>query len=170
MPRSSTSARSSCAPWAGARPAIYEFGLAFDEDLSDEDLETIQDGFTAAWAGERDSDDLDRLLLKGIAWQRVSIVQSFAKYLRQAGFTYSDASLAHAFTSNPALTAKIVEAFEVKFDRIVSSRRSTSARRRQTHSSPTSRRASRRSPPSKPIASCGPPSTSSAPSRGPTHS
>lgn len=103
-------------PVGGGPAWIYEFGLAFDEDLSDEDLDTIRDGFTAAWAGERESDDLDRLLLKEIAWQRVSIVQSFAKYLRQAGFTYSDASLAHAFTSNPALTAKIVEAFEVKFD------------------------------------------------------
>lgn len=103
-------------PAGGGSVWIYEFGIAFDEELSDEDLDTIRDGFVAAWAGIRESDALDYLLLQGLSWQRVSIVQSFAKYLRQAGFTYSDASIAHAFTSNPLLTGRIVEAFEVKFD------------------------------------------------------
>src|SRR5699024_1449046 len=63
-------------PSGGGQAWIYEFGLAFGEELSDEDLDTIRDGFTAAWAGERESDDLDPLLLQGIAWQRVTIVQS----------------------------------------------------------------------------------------------
>ena len=103
-------------PAGGTTSWIYEFGLSFDEALTDEDLETIRDGFTAAWAGLRESDDLDRLLLQELSWQRVSIIQAFAKYLRQAGFTYSDASIALAFTAHPRLTAQISEAFEIRFD------------------------------------------------------
>ncbi len=95
---------------------IYEFGLAFSALPANEDLLRLSDGFTAAWAGLRDTDGLDRLLLSGLTWQQLSLVQSFAKYLRQAGFTYSDASMAEVFTGHPELTRDLVEVFAVKFD------------------------------------------------------
>jgi glutamate dehydrogenase len=95
---------------------IYEFGLAFPAMPGPEVLASLRDGFAAAWAGLRETDGLDRLLLSGLRWQEVSLVQSFAKYLRQAGFTYSDASIAEVFTSVPELTRDLLEVFAVKFD------------------------------------------------------
>ncbi|MGO1822542.1 MAG: NAD-glutamate dehydrogenase [Brevibacterium aurantiacum] len=100
----------------GEHRYIYDFGLTFPEELDDGDCERISDAFIAGWEGKKEAGVFDRLVVCGMHWKHVTIIRALGKYLRQAGFTYSDAYVGEVYSDNPEISRLLVDYFFAKFD------------------------------------------------------
>ena len=98
---------------------IQDFGLLStlgDFDLAKEHLR-FEDAFAQVWAGAMENDGLNRLVLAaGLDWRQVTVLRLYAKALRQAGSTYSQAYMEDALARHPAIAACLVALFEARFD------------------------------------------------------
>ena len=77
----------------------------------------FEDALVRVWRGEAESDGFNRLVLAaGLSWRQVAILRAYAKYLRQAGYSLSQASIERALGANPRQAAALVALFEARFD------------------------------------------------------
>jgi glutamate dehydrogenase len=99
---------------------IYDFGLTYQgaSELAGEDVrQTFQDAFIRAWEREVENDGYNRLVLRaGLGWRQIAVLRAVAKYLRQAGTTFSDTYVERAMCAHPMIARRIVELFEARFD------------------------------------------------------
>src|SRR5699024_4962075 len=100
----------------GSHRYIYDFGLSFPEELADSVYARISEAFMAGWEGKKEAGVFDRLVVSGLSWQHVTIIRALGKYLRQAGYTYSDAYLGEVYSDNPEISKMLVDYFAAKFD------------------------------------------------------
>ena len=104
---------------------IYQFKISVHSDIPDEpegperDATAVRfaDAVTAIWHGRAEIDRFNELVLRaGLTWQQVVILRTYAKYLRQAGFPYSQAHIEAVLNGNPGTSRSLVELFEAMFD------------------------------------------------------
>ena len=77
----------------------------------------FEEAFARAWRGEIENDDFNRLVLRAnLGWREVTILRAYRKYLRQTGFTFSQAYTEQALSANPTIAKKLVELFVARFD------------------------------------------------------
>ncbi|MBF6317663.1 NAD-glutamate dehydrogenase [Nocardia cyriacigeorgica] len=128
---------------AGGERWIYDFGLlarpellrsALDADLDAELLESAArsdavdaeagglrarfvEAFAAVWYGRAEADGLNELVLRArMPWREVSILRTYARYLQQAGFPYSQTNIARVLLNYPEAARLFTELFAAKFD------------------------------------------------------
>jgi len=98
--------------------------LDFAMERADEgaaDLATIkqplEDAFHAVMSGKAESDGFNKLVLSaGLDWRDVTILRTVAKFLRQAGFAFSQEYVEQALARNPDLARLLVELFHARND------------------------------------------------------
>lgn len=74
------------------------------------------DALTAIWQCRMEIDRFNELVLRaGLTWQQVSVLRSYAKYLRQAGFPYSQSHIESVVNDNAKTARSLVELFEALF-------------------------------------------------------
>jgi glutamate dehydrogenase len=99
---------------------IYDFGLFHGgegELRTDRVRESFKDCFVRAWRGDVEDDGYNRLLLRaGLTWREITVLRAVAKYLRQAGTTFSDSYVEGSLVSHPQLARMFVELFRARFD------------------------------------------------------
>ncbi|MEU7633860.1 NAD-glutamate dehydrogenase domain-containing protein, partial [Nocardia sp. NPDC049220] len=122
---------------------IYDFGLlarpellrsSLDRDLGAELLESskradvleaevrglrerFMDAFEAVWYGRAEADGLNELVLRArLPWRAVSILRTYAKYLQQADFPYSQANICRVLLTYPDVARLFVDLFAARFD------------------------------------------------------
>ncbi|QCQ91708.1 NAD-glutamate dehydrogenase [Rhodococcus sp. SGAir0479] len=109
---------------------IYDFGLAVPAELlrdvapdlhagvPDEALrDRFTDAFTAIWHGRAEADRFNELVLRaGLDWRQVSVLRAYVKYLRQAGFSYSQVHIESVVLAHPEIACRLIELFEAQFD------------------------------------------------------
>jgi len=104
---------------------IYQFKISVFSDIPDEpegperDATAVRfaDAVTAIWHGRAEIDRFNELVLRAhLTWQQVVILRTYAKYLRQAGFPYSQAHIEGVLNGNPVTARSLVELFEAMFD------------------------------------------------------
>ena len=99
---------------------IYDFGLTVSgkgELDSDEVREAFQDAFIRVWHGDLENDGYNRLVLRAnLTWREVAILRAVARYLRQAGTTFSDHYVEQALVAHPDVARLLVELFRARFD------------------------------------------------------
>ncbi|MFI9504949.1 NAD-glutamate dehydrogenase [Nocardia sp. NPDC052566] len=122
---------------------IYDFGLlarpellrsSLDRDLDAELLESsaradaleaavrglrerFTEAFEAVWYGRAEADQLNELVLRArLPWRAVSILRTYAKYLQQADFPYSQANIARVLLTYPDVARLFVDLFGAMFD------------------------------------------------------
>ena len=104
---------------------IYQFKISPHPSIPDpataeEGEATAQrfaDAVTAIWQGRVEIDRFNELVLRaGLTWQQVVLLRSYAKYLRQAGFPYSQTHIESVFIDNAGTARSLVELFETIFD------------------------------------------------------
>ncbi len=104
---------------------IYQFKISVFSDMPDEpegperDATAVRfaDAVTAIWHGRAEIDRFNELVLRArLTWQQVVILRTYAKYLRQAGFPYSQAHIEGVLNGNPRTARSLVELFEAMFD------------------------------------------------------
>jgi glutamate dehydrogenase len=105
---------------------IYDFGLrrrvpdsaAADQLASIESVAQEGEGALAAlWHGVVEDDGFNALVLDAhLSWRQVAVLRAYAKYLRQAGTTFSQDYVEQVLRSNPTVTRLLVRLFESRFD------------------------------------------------------
>jgi glutamate dehydrogenase len=103
---------------------IYQFKIAVRRAFRDErpaereaTAGRIADALTAIWQGRVEIDRFNELVLRaGLTWQQVTVLRSYAKYLRQAGFPYSQSHIETVVNDNAGTARALVELFEALFD------------------------------------------------------
>jgi glutamate dehydrogenase len=75
------------------------------------------DAVTAIWHGLSEIDRFNELVLRAaLTWRQVTVLRSYAKYLRQAGFPYSQSHIETVINDNAETARSMVELFEALFD------------------------------------------------------
>ncbi|MDV3127723.1 NAD-glutamate dehydrogenase [Mycobacterium sp. 21AC1] len=104
---------------------IYQFKIAPHRSIPDAPDAAAQqataqrfaDAVTAIWYGRMEVDRFNELVLRAaLTWQQVTILRAYAKYLRQAGFPYSQSHIESVLNDNPHTARSLVELFEALFD------------------------------------------------------
>jgi glutamate dehydrogenase len=99
---------------------IYDFGLRYQARQAAEvgsRKELFQDAFAAVWRGDAESDGFNALVLQaGLSWREASILRAYAKYLRQAGSTFSQDYLEECLSTYVDIARMLVDLFETRFD------------------------------------------------------
>ncbi|WP_280406736.1 NAD-glutamate dehydrogenase domain-containing protein, partial [Nocardia carnea] len=73
--------------------------------------------FEAMWSGAAETDPLNELILRaGLHWRQVVVLRAYAKYLKQAGFSYGAAGITRVLLANPEMSRGFVRLFEAYFD------------------------------------------------------
>ena len=104
------------------RPTVWlhDFGLIFKgaEELDIERVRGIfQDTFRHVLTGAAESDDFNRLVLAAqLDWREVAVLRAYAKYLRQAGFTFSQPYIEQTLAAHPGIARQLLELFLARFD------------------------------------------------------
>jgi glutamate dehydrogenase len=106
---------------------IYDFGLRRSE--SSRELasrvpssvapvkELVTSALSALWHGDVEDDGFNALVLDGhLTWRQVAMLRAYAKYLRQAGTTFSQTYIERALRSNITIARLLVRLFESRFD------------------------------------------------------
>jgi glutamate dehydrogenase len=98
---------------------IYDFGLRmpagveFDEQRSGR----VVDAVRLLWREEIEQDGFNALVVRtGMTWWQANVLRAYAKYLRQAGTTFSQGYIEQALIEHPEIAVAIVELFESRFD------------------------------------------------------
>jgi len=95
---------------------ISEFAVAFANQTITVDIDNIrdlfQDAFIHIFTGLAENDGFNRLLLgASLSWREIMILRTYAKYLRQIGFRFSQAYIEQALDNNTAITKDLVALF-----------------------------------------------------------
>jgi glutamate dehydrogenase len=79
--------------------------------------QALEEAFHAVVAGQAENDGFNRLVLSaGLSWRDVTILRAVAKFLRQAGFSFSQVYVEQALARNPDLAALLVALFHARID------------------------------------------------------
>ncbi|MGH6782186.1 MAG: NAD-glutamate dehydrogenase domain-containing protein, partial [Sphingomonadaceae bacterium] len=77
----------------------------------------LEEAFLAAWNGMIEDDNFNRLiLLAGLNAREVTVLRAYARYLRQAGITYSQGYIADTLNKYPDIAADIFKLFVTRMD------------------------------------------------------
>ncbi|MDK1491055.1 NAD-glutamate dehydrogenase [Sinorhizobium sp. 7-81] len=77
----------------------------------------LEEAFLASWSGTIEDDTFNRLiLLAGLTAREVTVLRAYARYLRQAGITYSQGYIADTLNKYPAIAADIFRLFATRMD------------------------------------------------------
>ncbi|RWA16155.1 NAD-glutamate dehydrogenase [Mycolicibacterium brumae] len=107
----------------GLEVRIYQFrvsqerGLTVPENTAADMATRFADTVTAIWQGQVEADGFNELVLRaGLTWQQVVIIRAYAKYLKQAGFPYSQAYIEAVLNDHAATVRSLVALFEAIFN------------------------------------------------------
>ncbi len=98
---------------------IHDFGLRSSRPIPDvEAVKPLTEELLGRVVrGESDNDGFNRLTPgAGVAPDDVVVLRAYAKYLKQTGFTFSQAYIEQTLAAHPAITTRLVELFHARFD------------------------------------------------------
>ncbi|MDQ8705823.1 NAD-glutamate dehydrogenase [Streptomyces sp. LHD-70] len=105
----------------GTTAWIYDFGLRMPraagngDYLADDARERFQEAFAAVWNGLAENDGFNSLVLgAGLTWRQAMVLRAYAKYLRQAGATFSQDYMEDTLHNNVHTTRLLVSLFEAR--------------------------------------------------------
>ncbi len=76
-----------------------------------------EQAFLACWDGRAEADRFHGLVAEaGLDWRRISVLRAYARYLRQAGSTFSQAYIEDAALANPRIASLLIQVFHTRFD------------------------------------------------------
>ncbi len=109
----------------GLAVSLYAFRIVvhsaiartFDAEGVQHRAQLFTDAIADVWNGRVETDRFNELVLRaGLTAGQVTILRGYAKYLRQAGFPYSQAHIETVLADNSATARDFVELFEARFD------------------------------------------------------
>ncbi|MBP0616715.1 NAD-glutamate dehydrogenase [Jiella mangrovi] len=78
---------------------------------------SLEDVFGAVWRGRIENDGFNALVLEaGLDFRKANVMRAYARYLRQAGLSYSQDYLAKALVRHTGIAQALWRVFETSFD------------------------------------------------------
>src|SRR5438132_5349353 len=103
----------------GAEPVwVVDFGLVPPAGALplEQVRENFHEAFLGMWSKRVEADHLNRLVLSaGLSAREISVLRAYARYLRQAGSTFSLGYVEQTLASNPRIAALLVRLFFARF-------------------------------------------------------
>jgi len=101
------------------RVHIHDFGLRATQEIGD--IETLkplfEEAFGRVWQRETESDGFNRLVLAaGLGSDDIVVLRAYAKYLKQIGFTFSQAYIEQTLAGNAKIARLLADLFNSRFD------------------------------------------------------
>ncbi len=95
----------------------FEMKHSLDDQLDIDCIKTnFQNAFAAIWFNDIDNDAFNKLVLNAnLEWLEIRVLRAYAKYLRQIGFTYSQAYIEEVLNKYPQFSCDLVELFTIRF-------------------------------------------------------
>ncbi len=101
-----------------SRAWVYDFGLRLDPalgELGDDARDRFQEAFAATWTDRAENDGFNSLVLRaGLDWRQAMVLRAYAKYLRQAGSTFSQDYMEDTLRTNVHTTRLLVNLFQAR--------------------------------------------------------
>lgn len=99
---------------------LHDMELSIQNDMTI-DLakhgQQLEDAFLAAFSGQVDNDNFNRLVLAtGLTVREVSVLRAYARYLRQTGIVYAQEHISETLFKYPHIARDIFELFRHGFD------------------------------------------------------
>ncbi len=105
------------APFSYLHEMTLEANTGEDFDFDDKMQDRFESMYMAVWNGLAEDDGYNRLVLTAnLAWRDVAILRALSKYLRQAGIRFSEDYMWSTLNNYPAIAAKLVEQFHLRFN------------------------------------------------------
>ena len=106
---------------AGGTPVwIHEFqlsGIALLGSVSSTIRARFEEALVAVWTGRVENDGFNRLVLAaGLSARQITVLRLYAKFLRQAGTTFSQAYMEDTLSNYPGIARRLAQLFETRFD------------------------------------------------------
>ncbi len=97
--------------------AVLDFDLVYPAPLDIAEIgERFADAFSRIWAGDVDDDRYNRLLLHpGLDWRQINVLRTYARYMKQIRFGFSQEFISDTLCKHAAVAARLVDYFERKF-------------------------------------------------------
>ncbi len=109
-------------PNSGSAPVwLHEFGLMLPDSLAETEVDQIyplfEQAFLGLFSGAIENDEFNRLvLLSAVPADQVVILRAYAKYMRQIGFSLSQAFIEQTLAAHGELACRLIELFKLRFD------------------------------------------------------
>jgi glutamate dehydrogenase len=103
---------------SGPLVSIDDFHLQYEQPLNlVEAGERFEDAFTRTWRGATEDDGYNRLILgAGLTWRQVGVLRTYAKYMKQIRFGFSQEFISDTLNKHRSMAADLVSYFEARFD------------------------------------------------------
>ncbi|MDH5265886.1 MAG: NAD-glutamate dehydrogenase, partial [Betaproteobacteria bacterium] len=98
---------------------LHDFGLRSAREIADVQAvkAVTEEALRRVARGEIENDAFNRLTpAAALAPDDVVVLRAYAKYLRQTGFTFSQAYIAQTLAAHPAIVTRLVAIFHARFD------------------------------------------------------
>lgn len=98
---------------------ISDFAVIYPKaELNIKEIHDLfQDAFTNIYFGRTENDGFNKLVLGGMLWvKEVRILRTYAKYLHQVGFRFSQAYIEKAITNQIEIAKNLIALFLTRFD------------------------------------------------------
>lgn len=100
---------------------LHEFGLMLPDSLPDPDIDKLhtlfENAFIGLYNGQFENDDFNRLVvLAAVPADQIVILRAYAKYMRQIGFSLSQAFIEQTLAVHSELACRLIELFNLRFD------------------------------------------------------
>ena len=94
--------------------ALLDFDLIYPDSLDLTEIgERFADAFARIWKREVDDDRFNRLLLSaGLDWRQVNVLRTYARYMKQIRFGFSQAFISDTLGKHNRIAADLVAYFE----------------------------------------------------------
>lgn len=106
-------------PLDGTTVYVHDFGLKLLRPLDNLELAKplFEEAFLRVWHKEAENDGFNRLALAaGLRADEIVMLRAYAKYLKQTGFTFSQAYLENTLATHAGITALLARIFAIRFD------------------------------------------------------
>ncbi len=98
---------------------ITDFDMVYvkNETIDIHDLkDNFKDAFANIWYKNAEDDGFNHLVLAAqLTWHETAVLRAYTKYLRQTGFTFSQAYIEQAVINNAEISRSLVELFKLRF-------------------------------------------------------
>jgi len=98
---------------------IYDFGLRMPAGvtLDAQRSSNVVEALRLLWRGQLEQDGFNALVVRtDLSWWQANVLRAYAKYLRQAGTTYSQGYIEQALIDHCDIAVQLVALFEARFD------------------------------------------------------
>lgn len=103
----------------GSSVWITDFDMVYvkNEAIDIDNLrDKFQDAFANIWFHNAEDDGFNHLVLAaGLMWHEIAVLRAYTKYLRQTGFTFSQAYIEQAVINNAEIAHSLIELFKLRF-------------------------------------------------------